>query len=120
MGCIYRWYPRCRRREAPAANLPGTVAAPAVTWRGNVTLLASSAAMKIGPYELGRPLGTGTVGDAFLASAGGNKTVVVKQLRPDLAADATTADRFLDACALSSRVKSRRFLAVVVMQKRSP
>lgn len=75
---------------------------------------------KIGPYQLVRPLGSGTVGTAYLAQGDGSKFAVVKRLSDALAQDKTLSDKFLAAWQISSQIKNRRFVAAVLMQKSAP
>lgn len=76
-----------------------------------------TAKITVGPYEVTEELGTGTVSQALLARSADGKQAVVKRLHDALAQDPGVVQRFLGAGDLSSRIKNRRFLAAVVMQK---
>ena len=71
--------------------------------------------MNIGLYIVGDRLGTGTAADSFLTAS--MPVQVVKRLKNDLAESELTKQRFLDALTQTSRIKSRRFLAMVLSQK---
>ena len=64
---------------------------------------------EIGAYQLLEPLGHGGLGDAFRArDTVHGRTVVVKRVPPDLAADAAWLSRFRDSCAaVASHVDTR-------------
>jgi serine/threonine protein kinase len=60
---------------------------------------------EIGAYQLLEPLGHGGLGDAFRArDTVHGRTVVVKRVPPDLAADAAWLSRFRDSCAAVASV----------------
>src|SRR6516162_2521573 len=71
--------------------------------------------MNIGLYIVGDRLGTGTAADSFLTAS--TPVQVVKRLKNDLAESELTKQRFLDALTQTSKIKSRRFLAMVLSQK---
>lgn len=49
---------------------------------------------ELGPYRLLRRLGVGGMGRVYLARSPGGRTVAVKVVRPDLAADGDFRARF--------------------------
>src|SRR5215472_7080887 len=63
---------------------------------------------RLGRYELIAILGHGGMADVYLAvsrgPAGFNKLIVIKRLRPDLAADPSFRDMFLDEARLAARL----------------
>ena len=71
--------------------------------------------MNIGPYVVGDKLGIGTAAESFLTAS--MPVQVVKRLKSELANSEALKHRFLDALNLTSKIKSRRFLAVVLSQK---
>ena len=67
----------------------------------------------IGPYRLIRRLGTGGMGQVFLASSPGGRLVAVKVIRPELAADPGFRSRF-EREVRAARSVSGMFTAPVV------
>jgi serine/threonine protein kinase len=74
---------------------------------------------KIGNYELLEFLGEGTSTYSFLARDDRGKLLVAKRLADPLAADRATAARFLAVSELSSKIRMKRCVAVVVAQRSS-
>jgi serine/threonine protein kinase len=63
---------------------------------------------RVGPYELVRPIGTGGMGQVFLARhvgpEGFEKLIVLKTLRPDHSVDSRFVAMFLDEARLAARL----------------
>jgi hypothetical protein len=68
---------------------------------------------ELGTYRLLRRLGAGGMGRVYLARSPGGRTVAVKVVRPDLAADGDFRDRFRHEVEIAKAV-SGRFTAPVV------
>ncbi|WP_259446902.1 serine/threonine-protein kinase, partial [Streptomyces geysiriensis] len=68
---------------------------------------------ELGPYRLLRRLGAGGMGRVYLARSPGGRTVAVKVVRPDLAADGDFRARFRHEVEIA-RAVSGRFTAPVV------
>ncbi|MFI7410983.1 PQQ-binding-like beta-propeller repeat protein [Streptomyces sp. NPDC049627] len=68
---------------------------------------------ELGSYRLLRRLGAGGMGRVYLARSPGGRTVAVKVVRPDLAADADFRERFRHEVEIAKAV-SGRFTAPVV------
>ncbi|MFD6168165.1 protein kinase domain-containing protein [Streptomyces coeruleorubidus] len=68
---------------------------------------------ELGAYRLLRRLGAGGMGRVYLARSPGGRTVAVKVVRPDLAADGDFRDRFRHEVEIAKAV-SGRFTAPVV------
>ncbi|KJK35500.1 serine/threonine protein kinase [Streptomyces variegatus] len=68
---------------------------------------------ELGTYRLLRRLGAGGMGRVYLARSPGGRTVAVKVVRPDLAADGDFRDRFRHEVEIA-RAVSGRFTAPVV------
>ncbi|MFC8871097.1 PQQ-binding-like beta-propeller repeat protein [Streptomyces sp. NPDC057148] len=68
---------------------------------------------ELGPYRLLRRLGAGGMGRVYLARSPGGRTVAVKVVRPDLAADGGFRARFRHEVEIA-RAVSGRFTAPVV------
>ncbi|MFE0672596.1 PQQ-binding-like beta-propeller repeat protein [Streptomyces sp. NPDC058867] len=68
---------------------------------------------ELGRYRLLRRLGAGGMGRVYLARSPGGRTVAVKVVRPDLAADADFRNRFRHEVEIAKAVSSR-FTAPVV------
>lgn len=69
--------------------------------------------VELGSYRLLRRLGVGGMGRVYLARSPGGRTVAVKVVRPDLAADNDFRDRFRHEVEIAKAV-SGRFTAPVV------
>ena len=69
--------------------------------------------VELGTYRLLRRLGAGGMGRVYLARSPGGRTVAVKVVRPDLAADDDFRDRFRHEIEIAKAV-SGRFTAPVV------
>ncbi|MGA5893784.1 protein kinase domain-containing protein [Streptomyces venetus] len=69
--------------------------------------------VELGTYRLLRRLGAGGMGRVYLARSPGGRTVAVKVVRPDLAADGDFRDRFRHEVEIAKAV-SGRFTAPVV------
>ncbi|MFF7732400.1 PQQ-binding-like beta-propeller repeat protein [Streptomyces sp. NPDC007984] len=69
--------------------------------------------LELGSYRLLRRLGVGGMGRVYLARSPGGRTVAVKVVRPDLAADNDFRDRFRHEVEIAKAV-SGRFTAPVV------
>ncbi|QCD57540.1 serine/threonine-protein kinase [Streptomyces hawaiiensis] len=69
--------------------------------------------VELGTYRLLRRLGVGGMGRVYLARSPGGRTVAVKVVRPDLAADGDFRDRFRHEVEIAKAV-SGRFTAPVV------
>ncbi|MFJ8052979.1 PQQ-binding-like beta-propeller repeat protein [Streptomyces luteogriseus] len=69
--------------------------------------------VELGTYRLLRRLGAGGMGRVYLARSPGGRTVAVKVVRPDLAADGDFRDRFRHEVE-TAKVVSGRFTAPVV------
>ncbi|MFJ7176746.1 PQQ-binding-like beta-propeller repeat protein [Streptomyces massasporeus] len=69
--------------------------------------------VELGTYRLLRRLGAGGMGRVYLARSPGGRTVAVKVVRPDLAADGDFRDRFRHEVEIA-RAVSGRFTAPVV------
>ncbi|MEU0999279.1 serine/threonine-protein kinase [Streptomyces tibetensis] len=69
--------------------------------------------VELGTYRLLRRLGVGGMGRVYLARSPGGRTVAVKVVRPDLAADDDFRDRFRHEVEIAKAV-SGRFTAPVV------
>ena len=67
----------------------------------------------VGPYRLIRRLGTGGMGQVYLASSPGGRLVAVKVIRPELAADLGFRSRF-EREVRAARSVSGMFTAPVV------
>lgn len=68
---------------------------------------------ELGSYRLLRRLGAGGMGRVYLARSPGGRTVAVKVVRPDLAADADFRERFRYEVEIA-RAVSGRYTAPVV------
>lgn len=68
---------------------------------------------ELGSYRMLRRLGAGGMGRVYLARSPGGRTVAVKVVRPDLAADAAFRDRFRHEVEIAKAV-SGRYTAPVV------
>ncbi|MFF4250897.1 serine/threonine-protein kinase [Streptomyces sp. NPDC001663] len=68
---------------------------------------------ELGSYRMLRRLGAGGMGRVYLARSPGGRTVAVKVVRPDLAADADFRDRFRHEVEIAKAV-SGRYTAPVV------
>ncbi|MCE9563857.1 MAG: serine/threonine protein kinase [Planctomycetes bacterium] len=75
--------------------------------------------MNIGPYQLGRSLGTGTVCESFLATDSSGKSVIIKRLTAPVAGNQQVIERFVNASVLSAKITSPRFLTKVLMHHQS-
>ncbi|HEY6788769.1 MAG TPA: protein kinase, partial [Trebonia sp.] len=68
---------------------------------------------RVGPYRVLGLLGTGGMGQVYLARSPGGRTVAVKVIRPDLAAERGVRERFAREVA-AARGVSGMFTAAVV------
>lgn len=73
--------------------------------------------IKVANYEIVRKLGSGSSSTSFLAADSKGKQAVAKKLNPDLDSAPATRERFLAASDLSSKVRMKQRLAVVIGQK---
>lgn len=76
--------------------------------------------LKIGGYELVQEFGGGTVSTTWLARDDSGKCVVAKRLLNHLAGQPGLSEQYLRAVELSSKVRMKRFVAIVTSQKSSP
>src|SRR5260221_1043035 len=82
--------------------------------RTRTTLPAqSSHPLRIGPYEVLRRLGAGTMGEVYLARSASSRLVAVKTIRAGLAEDSSYRRRFSHEVA-AARLVSGAFTAAVV------
>lgn len=76
--------------------------------------------LKISGYEIVEELGSGTSTVSYLACNAGGKYVVVKRLIDALANDESIVTKFLGASDLSGKIRSKKFIAIITGQKKSP
>lgn len=81
--------------------------------KANMETLQPDDPRELGSYRLLRRLGAGGMGRVYLARSPGGRTVAVKVVRPDLAADGDFRDRFRHEVEIAKAV-SGRFTAPVV------
>ncbi|MEU0006609.1 PQQ-binding-like beta-propeller repeat protein [Streptomyces sp. NPDC006314] len=75
---------------------------------------------QLGSYRMLRRLGAGGMGRVYLARSPGGRTVAVKVVRPDLAADTGFRDRFRHEAEIAQAVSGRYTAAVVDADPEAP
>ncbi|WP_263981195.1 serine/threonine-protein kinase [Streptomyces naphthomycinicus] len=75
---------------------------------------------ELGSYRMLRRLGAGGMGRVYLARSPGGRTVAVKVVRPDLAADAGFRERFRHEAEIAQAVSGRYTAAVVDADPEAP